>query len=223
MMKYDNGLWQRRLTEYDIFMTNTTRRRDKYCHFTFHISPRLSRAALCHGQTKCYVAGAADMLRNRYKCTFYIRHHNERWCYFDYVVKIVIDIYKQASNIKQSYSELRIVHCELMSINFHFYVHHSTCKVTLQWCTFGVQMFLCECHNPNTSAGQRSCQLCAPAAPRPRCYLGMWQWYSSRRDVNKISQKFAPSRALSLYKELTSASAIAIHNDILAFRHGKST
>ena len=105
-----------------------------------------------------------------------------------------------------------------MSINFHFYVHHSTCKVTLQWCTFGVQMFLCECHNPNTSAGQRSCQLCAPAAPRPRCYLGMWQWYSSRRDVNKISQKFAPSRAFFLYKELTNAFTIVdCYNTMLSW------
>ena len=131
--------------------------------------------------------------------------------------------HRPASNIKQSYTELRIVHCELMSINFAFYVHHSTCKVTLQWCTFGVQMFLCECHNPNTSAGQRSCQLCAPAAPRPRCYLGMWQWYSSRRDVDIISQKFAPSRAFSLHKELTNAFTIVItlwHLDmvLLAFK-----
>ena len=89
-------------------------------------------------------------------------------------------------------------------------------------------MFLCECHNPNTSAGQRSCQLCAPAAPRPRCYLGMWQWYSSRRDVNKISQKFALFRAFSLDKELTNAFTIVItlyymlswHSDmvLLAFK-----
>ena len=162
MMKYDNGLWQRRLTEYDIFMTNTTRRRDKYCRFTFHFSHRMSRAALSHARQNV-------MLRNRYKCTFCIRHHNKRWCYFDYVVEVVIDIDKHQTVDKVNLScELCIVnYCTLISISM--YVNHSTCKVTLRWCTctFGVQMFLCECHNPNTSAGQRSCQLCAPAAPGP--------------------------------------------------------
>ena len=75
---------------------------------TFHIASPAPR---------CAMARQNVMLRNRYKCTFYIRHHNERWCYFDYVVEIVIDIdqHQTLNKVIQS-CELCIVKCKLISI-----------------------------------------------------------------------------------------------------------